>query len=524
MTPEERARTQAARQEDPRASDATRPLNHVDAGPVDLPTPEQAGRMAFGTVQTLRRAVDGGEWTTQRLVAYLIRRIEELSRDGLNAVLELNPDAMADAARCDADRARGAVLGPLHGIPVLLKDNVGTDGAMHTTAGAVAMADAQSDRDAFIVTQLRAAGAIILGKTNLSEWANYMTSDSNNGFSALGGQVHNPHGPFDVGGSSSGSGAALAAGFAPLAVGTETAGSIVSPAAQNGVVGIKPSLGLVSRDRIVPISDQMDTAGPMARCVVDAACMLSVMAVRDARDPAAAMLDGVHGVDFCAGLRDDALVGRRVGLPRAALPLRDEDDAWLARAVAVMEAAGATVVEVDFTPPDIDYRPVMDAGMRMGVDAYLQETAAPVRTLAEVAVFNAADPANRAPYGQDILETAVASTMTHEEYLAAAQRNRVYAGNALRDLMHTYRLDLLLSLNNQLTRLYAPAGFPAVCLPLARRASGEPVGLTLVADYGTDAALVAWAFAAERVIAAQDPALMTPPRRADVTAGLGDRA
>ncbi|MEZ4580799.1 MAG: hypothetical protein R3A10_03940 [Caldilineaceae bacterium] len=192
--------------------------------------------------------------------------------------------------------------------------------------------------------------------------------------------------------------------------------------------------------------------------------------------------------------------------------------------MAVMEAAGATVVEVDFTPPDIDYRPVMDAGMRMGVNAYLLETGAPVPTLADVVAFNAADPANRAPYGQDILETAVASTMSYDEYLAAAQRNRVLAGNALRHLMQAHRLDLLLSLNNQLTRLYAPAGFPAVCLPLARRASGEPVGLTLVADYGADPALVAWAFAAEQVITAQDPALMTPPRRAPLAAGLGDGA
>ncbi|MEZ4609082.1 MAG: amidase family protein [Caldilineaceae bacterium] len=488
--------------------------------PAPPTSPHRSRRGAWRSAPSRRSgAVDDGEWTTQRLVAYLIRRIEELSRAGLNAVIELNPDVMADAARCDADRAR-ACSARSTASPCCSR-TTWARAAPCRPRGAVAMADAHCDRDAFIVTQLCAAGAVILGKTNLSEWANYMTSDSNNGFSALGGQVHNPHGPFDVGGSSSGSGAALAAGFAPLAVGSETAGSIVSPAAQNGVVGIKPSLGLVSRDRIIPISDQMDTAGPMALCG-RRRFMLSVMAVRDDRDPAAAMLDGVHGVDFCAGLRDDALAGRRWAC-RAALPLRDEDEAWLAR-VAVMEAAGATVVEVDFTPPDIDYRPVMDAGMRMGVNAYLLETGAPVPTLADVVAFNAADPANRAPYGQDILETAVASTMSHDEYLAAAQRNRVLAGNALRHLMQAHRLDLLLSLNNQLTRLYAPAGFPAVCLPLARRASGEPVGLTLVADYGADPALVAWAFAAEQVITAQDPALMTPPRRAPLAAGLGDGA
>ncbi|MEZ4580800.1 MAG: amidase family protein [Caldilineaceae bacterium] len=237
--------------------------------PAPPTSPHRSRRGAWRSAPSRRSgAVDDGEWTTQRLVAYLIRRIEELSRAGLNAVIELNPDVMADAARCDGPGG-GARPAPRHPRAAQGQRGHGRHHADHR--GAVAMADAHCDRDAFIVTQLCAAGAVILGKTNLSEWANYMTSDSNNGFSALGGQVHNPHGPFDVGGSSSGSGAALAAGFAPLAVGSETAGSIVSPAAQNGVVGIKPSLGLVSRDRIIPISDQMDTAGPMARCVADAA-------------------------------------------------------------------------------------------------------------------------------------------------------------------------------------------------------------------------------------------------------------
>lgn len=526
MTPEERAQSQASRQEAPRVSTAQRPLNRVDAGPGAAADEAQARLMAFGAVDALHAAYDQGVLTTQALVGYLVQRIQrlsagELSNGGLNAVIELNPDVAADAARCDQARAQGAALGPLHGIPVLLKDNVGTGGRLHTTAGAVALRDAHADRDAFIVARLRAAGAVILGKTNLSEWANYMTSDSNNGFSALGGQTHNPHGPFDVGGSSSGSGAAVAAGFAPLAIGTETAGSIVSPAAQNGVVGFKPSLGLVSRDRIIPISDQMDTAGPMARSVADVALMLTVLAARDDSDPASAMLDGLHGTDFAAALRADALAGQRIGLPRAALALRDGDELWLARAVEVLRAAGATVVEVDFEPPPVDYRPVMDHGIRAGVDAYLRETQGPMHTLAEVTAFNALDPANRAPYGQDLLEGAVATTMSAEECLAAAQRNRAVAGGALRTLMETHRLNLLLSLNNQLTGLYAPAGFPAVCLPLARRATGEPVGLTLVADHGADAALMAAAFAAEQVIAAEDPTLAQPPRRAGVETDLG---
>lgn len=524
MTPEERARDQALRQEAPRPARAARPLNVIDLP--DEPEPQDAplaARMTFGTVQDLQNAYAQGVLTTRALVVHLVRRIQRLSADGLNAVIELNPDAVALADACDAARARGEILGPLHGIPVLLKDNIGTGDAMHTTAGAVAMADARCDRDAFIVAQLRAAGAVILGKTNLSEWANYMTNDSNNGFSALGGQTHNPHGPFDVGGSSSGSGAAVAAGFAPLAVGSETAGSIVAPAGQNGVVGFKPSLGLVSRDRIIPISDQMDSAGPLARSVTDAALLLTVLAAEDTRDVLTPMAAGLHGTDFTAALRADALNGRRIGLPRAALPLRDDDAAWLEHAASLLRRAGATVLEVEFAPPLVDYRPIMDYGIRVGVDAYLRATGAPVASLADVVAFNQADLAARAPYGQDLLEGALATSMTADESAAATQRNRVVAANALRDLMDTQRLDFLLSLNNQLTRLYAPAAFPAVCLPLARRASGEPVGLTLVAAYGADAALLAAAFAAEQVIVAQDPSLALPPPRAGLFDAQFDR-
>jgi amidase len=291
------------------------------------PSPATAGTAQLDAAVLGRRYADGSA-NAAGVVAELLRRIEEVDRSGptLRSVISTNPDAEADAAALDAERAAGRVRGPLHGMPVLVKDNVDTEGAMGTTAGSLALADAPPKADAVLVRRLREAGAIVLGKTNLSEWANFRSSTSSSGWSAAGGLCLNPYAlDRSAGGSSSGSGAAVAAGLAPLAVGTETDGSIVCPAALNGVVGIKPTVGLVDGTGIVPISHSQDTAGPLARTVSDAALLLGVLA----------------GGDYTAHCQADRLRGARIGVPRQGLwGHSPRADALAEEAVRLLAARG----------------------------------------------------------------------------------------------------------------------------------------------------------------------------------------
>lgn len=443
------------------------------------------------------------------LVTWFVRQIHRHDADRLNSIIELNPDALLIAAELDAKRTAGRTRGALHGIPVLLKDNIATGDRMHNTAGALALAIARADRPAFIAQKLRDAGAILLGKTNLTEWANFMTSTSANGFSALGGQTRNPHGPFDVGGSSAGSAVAVAAGFAPLSVGTETAGSIVYPASQNEIVGLKPSLGLVSRDRIIPISPAMDTAGPMARSVGDLAILLNALVGEDLNDLLTAAARPLAGVDFTAWLDAAALAGARVVLAAPAVEHRPEDELICARVAAVLAEAGATVVRVDLTRPTLDYLPVFFHDLVRGVDGYLAAIGdvAPIGSLAEIVAFNEQDVTNRAPYGQDLLAQSVAFEMSDDEYNSLVTQNREMAASTLRQMMADHNADLLATLSNYLTSLYAPAGFPAICVPARRRSSGEPVGVTFVGDFLSEHRLIAAGYAFEQANAQHRPAI-----------------
>ncbi|HWQ13688.1 MAG TPA: amidase family protein, partial [Roseiflexaceae bacterium] len=335
------------------------------------------------TIPDMQRLMAEGALTAAELTLYYLARIRRHDVGRLRSVVEVNPEAPAIAAALDEERRVGRVRGPLHGIPLLLKDNIATGDRLHTTAGAAALLEAHADRDATVAARLRAAGAVILGKTNMSEWANFMTRRSSNGFSAVGGQTRNPHGRFDVGGSSSGSGAAVAARLAAAAVGTETYGSIISPAGQCGLVGHKPTHGLVSRDRIIPITDATDTAGPIARSVVDAAILLRALAGEDANDPATlgvqARLDGPDA----PGAGADGLRGARIAWLQH--DARRAGDAEVRRATLdALRAAGATVVEAPFAPPKVAFEPIMLHGFKHGVNAYLEATGAPVHSLAEV--------------------------------------------------------------------------------------------------------------------------------------------
>ncbi|MEZ4769585.1 MAG: amidase family protein [Caldilineales bacterium] len=287
------------------------PFSDALAGLTTQRRAELDALLADATVLDMQDAMAGGRLTSEELVTWYIDRIQRYDIDTLNSVMELNPQALEIAHQLDAERAAGTVRGDMHGIPVLLKDNIATGDGMHTTAGAYALKDWQPDRDAFLVQQLRDAGAVILGKTNLSEWANWMDPCMPDGFSVLGGQTRNPYGPFTTYGSSSGSAVAAAANLAAVTVGTETQGSIIMPAQINSVVAIKTSMGLVSRDYVVPLLEWQDVPGPMGRTVTDVAVLLTAMAGVDERDPVTQDASELSGVDFTQFLAPEAADGLR---------------------------------------------------------------------------------------------------------------------------------------------------------------------------------------------------------------------
>ncbi|CAN5863615.1 hypothetical protein BH11PSE1_BH11PSE1_24680 [soil metagenome] len=330
----------------------------------------------FGGVQDLGQAMTAGSATSESLTKAYLARIAALDRKGpkLNSIIVLNPHALADARALDAERKAGKLRGPLHGLPILLKDNIESADDTATTAGSLALKDNVTGRDAPLVKRLTDAGAVILGKTNLSEWANYRSSHSISGWSAMGGLVRNPYAlDRSACGSSAGSGAAVAAGLAVAAIGTETDGSITCPAAMNGIVGLKPTVGLVSRTHIVPISASQDTAGPMTRSVADAAAVLTAIAGSDAADPATAAADS-HKTDYLKALDAKALKGARIGVMRATAGRSPQTDAVFEQALSALKAAGAVLVEVTATDgqaiddlEDVVLRVEFKAGVNAGL-------------------------------------------------------------------------------------------------------------------------------------------------------------
>jgi amidase len=475
------------------------------------------------TAPQLQADFDAGRYSAIDLVTYYVDRIRRLDAIQLRSVIELNPEALELAAELDAERSAGRERGPLHGVPVLLKDNIGTGDRLHTTAGAAALSTARSDRDAHLVAGLREAGAVILGKTNLSEWAYWMSYIAPSGFSALGGQVVSPYGAgIDPFGSSTGSAVAVTMNFAAVTVGTETAGSIVAPSARASVVGMRPSLGLVSRDRVVPISDECDTAGPIGRTVTDVAATLTAMAhTRDIRDRYSDRAAEVHGTDFTAALDADALRGKRIGLIGIALT-GAADDEWIIAnsgftdAVRAMEAAGAKVVVIRPAPFDFEgpgFVPEFNWGLREGVNAYLAATDAPVRTLADVIAFNDENPGRYAPWGQDRLRDCLWSPLGEQEARQISRANRQQARDYLTSLLDADDLDVLAGIDTLQSLIYPFAGFPAIAVPAGRYPGGAPFSVTFIGRPRTDAELIGIAYAYE-----QSSRLRVPPDLAGVAA------
>lgn len=477
------------------------------------------------SIAELRAGMDSGRLTARSIAGMFIARIGEIDAGGpsLRSVIELNPDALAIADALDVERRAKGPRGPLHGIPILIKDNIDTADAMATTAGSTALVGSKPSADAFLVRRLRAAGAVILGKTNLSEWANIRSSRSTSGWSARGGLTRNPYAlDRNASGSSSGSAVAVSANLCAAAVGTETDGSIVSPSSVNGIVGIKPTVGLVSRNGVIPISRTQDTAGPMARTVEDAAILLGALTGIDADDPATRAQEGRFAADYAAGLDPDALRGARIGVVRSYFGFLDSVDALAERALRALSDAGATVIDPVEIPTLAE---IGDAEMtvllhelKAGLADYFSRLpdGFPIRTLKDVIGFNEKNRPTEMPYfGQDLfLKAEAKGPLTDAAYLEALGKCRRLAGTEGIDAAMTlHRLDALVAptdgpawptdlvcgdhyLGGSSTAA-AVAGYPSVTVP-AGQVFGLPVGISFFGRAWSEPRLIGLAHAFER--------------------------
>ncbi len=502
------------------AAAAVPPIPSAPRHPVQ--SASQAFELEEATIASLQEGLRAGRYTTRALCEAYLARIEALDRSGptLRSVLETNPDALAIADRLDGERKARRVRGPLHGIPVLIKDNIATADRMMTAAGSLALVAAAPPRDAVVVERLRAAGAVILGKTNLSEWANFRGTQSSSGWSGRGGQCQNPYAlDRNPCGSSSGTGAAIAANFAAVGVGTETDGSIVCPASACSLVGVKPTLGLIGGGGIIPIAHSQDTAGPMCRTVTDAAILLGVLA----------------GKDYSASLDPNGLKGARIGVARKkCFGYSPEADALVEAAIDVLRRQGATIVD----PADIPHMGEYDDSefivllyeFKADVNAYLTEWAphGPMRTLADLIAFNEANKSLELKYfGQEtFIQAQEKGPLTDQAYLDALEKDR--------RLSRTEGLDVALAQNN-LDAIVAPtgsppwptdlvngdhflgasstpaavAGYPSVSVPVGY-SFGLPVGMSFIGRASSEPTLLKLAFAYEQAAKPRRPPRFLP--------------
>ncbi|MDA1310289.1 MAG: amidase [Proteobacteria bacterium] len=479
------------------------------------------------SIADLSGLMESGALRCTDLVAAYRAKIEAEDGD-FNAVAFLNPDAEDIAATLDRERAEGRVRGPLHGVPILVKDNIASGDKMMTSAGSLALDGIGAPADSHVVSRLRAAGAVLLGKTNLSEWANFRSTRSSSGWSSRGGQVRNAYATDRTpGGSSSGSGVAAARGFCAAAIGTETDGSVVSPSTVNSIVGIKPTVGMIGRTGIIPISHSQDPAGPMARTVADAAVVLSAIAGPDAADPVTAQ---AQGGDFTRFLDVTALRGKRIGVVRNYAGFHEAVDVVFAEALDALVEAGATLVDDLSLALREEIRPheliVMMTEFKVGLNAYLAglgpET--PVRTLADVIAFNEAHAGRTMPYfGQEILlmaeETGGLEDQVYQTALAVSRR--LTRENGIDKALRDHQLDALVAptasapwaidLINGDNRggggsssLAAVSGYASITVPMGY-VSGLPVGLSFIGGAWSDGPLISLAHAFEQTRQARVP-------------------
>ena len=489
------------------------------------------------TITEIQAQMSTGALTAQILTEKYLERIEQIDRQGpaLNSVLVVNPEALEIAAALDAERAKKGPRGPLHGIPILLKDNLDTADQMPTTAGSLALAGSIAPRDAFVTQQLRKAGAIILGKANLSEWANFRSTHSVSGWSSLGGQVRHPYAlDRNPCGSSSGSAVAVTANLCAAAIGTETDGSIICPSSMNGIVGIKPTVGLVSRSGIVPISHSQDTAGPMARTVTDAAILLGALTGVDPRDPATTSSMNQAHTDYTQFLQTDGLQGARIGVARNYFGKHPAVDQIMEEAIEIMRQAGAEIID----PANLDTvtqlpapeREVLLYEFKADLNAYLAQRGpeVPVHSLAEIIAFNEQNREQTMPwFGQELMLLAQEKgPLTEEPYRQArAKCLRLAATEGLDATLAAHKLDAIVAPSNHpawltdwvngdnysggSSAMTAVAGYPNITVP-AGFAHGLPVGISFMGGAYQEPVLIRLAYAFEQITRYRRPPQYLP--------------
>ncbi|HVS94328.1 MAG TPA: amidase [Mucilaginibacter sp.] len=486
------------------------------------------------TIDTLQEKMQSKEYTSRSITEKYLKRINDIDKAGpkLNAVIELNPDALSIADEMDKERANGKVRGPLHGVPVLIKDNINTGDKMMTTAGALALAGNIVKEDAFVIKKLREAGAVLLGKTNLSEWANFRSTRSTSAWSSRGGQTKCPYIlDRNPSGSSAGTGSAVAANLCAIGIGTETDGSIVSPSSVNGLVGIKPTVGLWSRSGIIPISKTQDTAGPMARSVKDAVLLLAACAGVDPKDTYTTASQGKALADYTKLLDADGLKGKRIGVEKDGLKTNSYMDALFHDAIELMKSKGATIVEVEV------YKNIKQAGkdeftvllyeFKDGVNNYLKNANCQMKTLADVIEFNKKNEAKAMPFfKQETLELAdKKGGLDSKEYLDAVKNTTTITRSVIDKLLKDNKLDAIAAptngpaccidlVNGDYDNGYsfsgpaAMAGYPHITVPMGF-IHGLPVGLSFISTAYDEAGIIKLGYAYEQASKKRTPPKFT---------------
>jgi amidase len=474
------------------------------------------------TIDELQQKMQSGTYTSKSLTELYLKRIDAIDKKGpaLNAVIEINPDAISIAENMDKERKEGKVRGPMHGIPVLIKDNIDTGDKMMTTAGSLALEGHKAAKDAFIIKQLREAGAVLLGKTNLSEWANFRSSCSSSGWSSRGGQTKNPcvldRNPC---GSSSGSGASVAANLCAVAIGTETDGSVIAPSSFNGIVGIKPTVGLLSRSGIIPISKTQDTAGPMTRTVKDAAILLAALTGIDEADPVTKESDGKVKKDYTQFLDDNGLQGKRIGVEKSFLEGHEGVVGVYKQAIELLKTKGATIVEVELLKKthelgDAEFT-IMQYEFKDGLNRYLAGANAGVKTLTDVIAFNKSNEPKAMPFfKQETLEVSdKKGGLDNKEYVDALKKT-LGSRKIIDDMMAEQKLDAIAATSigpancidlvngDYGTGFYfcppaAMAGYPHITVPMGT-VHELPVGLSFISGAYKEAELLTIAYAYEQ--------------------------
>ncbi len=475
------------------------------------------------TIDILQQKMQKKEYTSQFITEQYLRRIENIDKSGpkLNAVIEINPYALTIADAMDRERVAGKVRGSMHGIPVLIKDNINTGDKMRTSAGSLAIADNIAKEDAFIIGKLREAGAVLLGKTNLSEWANFRSTRSTSAWSSRGGQTKCPYIlDRNPSGSSAGSGSAASANLCAIAIGTETDGSIVSPSSVNGLVGIKPTVGLWSRTGIIPISATQDTAGPMGRTVKDAAILLGTLVGIDPDDSSTVSSRGKSFTDYTQFLDENGLKGKRIGIEKDSLKVNPDMDAIFQDAIKTMKDKGAIIVEVEL------YKQMKEAfgaqftvllyEFKDGLNKYLSQANSKVKSLAQVIEFNKQNEATAMPFfRQEILEQAEAKgTLIEKEYTDALKKTSGLTREAINKVMKENNLDAISAPTNgfaccidlingdydngfSFSSPAAMAGYPHITLPMGY-AHSLPIGLSFISTAYKEADIIKLAYAYEQ--------------------------